>query len=79
MAKILQGDFQGGHPAKLGGVKKVPQGYRGAGTRAFRWAGPMANAKFDGQRPPMPEGYKGRVLYGGRSRTGRKEGTGPQS
>lgn len=76
--KILAGDFQGGHD-KGSSPGRTHTGYRGQGTLKFATTGPMKNVKQGGERPPMPNPRYGRVLYGGKSRTGRKEGTGPQS
>ena len=55
-------------------------GEKGKGTMPFKWAGPTKKDTYGGQRPPMPNPTKGRVLYSSKNkRIGRQEGTGPES
>ena len=62
----------------------MAKGTKGRGTMPFQWkTSPKGQFKDIiagvGQQTPMPQTYRGRVVYGGTSRTGRKEGTGPES
>ena len=78
----LAGKFPGGWGGAKGAtnVKGYDTGSGGRGTMKFGWTGPMANVKEGGQRPPMPNGRRGRVLYSSANkRIGRQEGTGPES
>ena len=80
----LAGKFPGGYGGAKGAtnVKGYKSGYQGNGTMPFASKSTVKNAKDligVGQRPPMPMAKRGRVVYGGNSRTGRKEGTGPES
>ena len=80
MTKRLGGDHQGGYGSGITGGKQSASGPNGGGVMKYHWTGPAGKQTFGGQRPPMPDGYKGRVLYTSRNRRiGRQEGTGPQS
>ena len=58
-------------------------GYKGGGTMSYKWKVTTKNKKDlvpgTGERQPMPQGTHGRVVYGGKGRAGRQEGTGPAS
>lgn len=81
----LAGKFQGGWGAKgATNVKGYDTGSNGRGTMPFTTTTHPTNQKDIiagvGQRPPMPNGRRGRVLYSSANkRIGRQEGTGPES
>lgn len=77
MTKRLGGDHQGGYGSGVTGGKKSASGYQGGGVIKFKTIAEKKDI-IGGELKPMPDGYKGRVVYGGGGRKGRQEGTGPQ-
>ena len=82
----LAGKFPGGWGGAKGAtnVKGYDTGTGGRGTMPFAKTGGAHTTKDiiagSGQRPPMPNGRRGRVLYSSQNkRIGRQEGTGPES
>lgn len=81
----LAGKFPGGYGGAKGAtnVKGYDSGTNGRGTMKFTTSHYPSDRKDvisgTGERMPMKQGFRGRVVYGGNSRTGRKEGTGPES
>ena len=79
----LAGKFPGGYGGAKGATnnKGYDTGTGGRGTMPYTTTNvpnDVIHTVPQGQRPPMPMGKRGRVVYGGNSRTGRKEGTGPE-
>lgn len=52
-------------------------GTDGGGVQPFKWTGDTKKDTYGGERKPLPDGYKGRVLQPTK-REGMKETTGPQ-
>ncbi len=82
----LAGKFPGGYGGAKGAtnVKGYKSGSGGNGTMPFATTTHPTNQKDiipnTGQRPPMPNARRGRVLYSSANkRIGRQEGTGPES
>ena len=82
----LAGKFQGGYGGAKGAtnVKGYKSGTGGNGTMPFKTTGRAKTSKDiiagAGERMPMPQGVRGRVLYSSKNkRIGRQEGTGPES
>lgn len=82
----LAGKFPGGYGGAKGasGNMKAGGGHRGRGTMPYQTVTHPTNQKDiiagTGQRAPMPNGNRGRVLYSSANkRLGRAEGTGAES